>query len=261
MLHKKILELRNKIGHKPIHFFNPSSKYEQNHSELQTRAPKNNNKDSERLIKQYFCIFGVPDDYGTVPVKGCFTKSIEERGPNSKASCKIVVLNQHDQKDPLCLPLVLQEDEIGLYAEYEPDPMPSGDRLLMQVREGTINNGSYGFNYVWDKMEYKEDTGLILMNESTLYEISPVTIGSQKETFVVRSADGHFIDQFLEEETEDFFKFVPRKHHLELRSIINRHITLAKMQPLETRQQSTTSNQAAAGKVIDYNYLINNLKL
>lgn len=256
VLHPKIQALRNSIGHKPIHYFTAKSSTEKGLT-VATRAPKYESG-GERLIKQYFCIFGIPDDYGTVPVKGCFAKSLEERGPNTNATAKIVVLNQHDQKDPMCLPNVLKEDETGLYGEYEPDPVPSGDRLVTQIRRGTINNGSYGFNYVWDKMEYQDETGLILMKECNLYEVSPVTLGSQKETFVVRSSDGQFIDEHLEEETEDMIKMLPRKHHLEIRSLINRHITLANMQPIE---KVTVEKQAAAVKGIDYNYLLNNLKL
>lgn len=233
-LHPKVLELRNKVGYQPIYHFVPQKKAWDS-KPLDIRSIKPAKKEGDRLIQQYFCIFGVPDDYGMVPVKGCFSKSIEERGPNSSSNYKIVVLNQHDQRDPLCIPLVLKEDEIGLYGEYEPDPMPSGDRLLMQVRRKTINNGSYGFNYVWDKMEYDDDTGLIFNKESELYEVSPITIGSQIETFVVRGNNG-WKDELLEEETEDLIHQLPRKYHLELRTLITRHISLAKLQPDELRQ-------------------------
>lgn len=231
-LHPKVLELRNKVGYKPIYHFTPSKKA-WDKKPLEQRSIKVSDTDGERLIKQYFCIFGIPDDYGMVPVKGCFEKSLQERGPKSTGSFKIPVLNQHDQKDPLCIPNILHEDEIGLYAEYEPDPMSSGDRLLMQVRRGTINNGSYGFHYVWDKMEFDETSGFVFAKEVELFEVSPVTIGSQTDTFVIRNKDGIVEDKYLEDETEDFIKQIPRKHHLELRTLITRHISLAKMQPAE----------------------------
>lgn len=250
-LHPKIQALRNSIGHNPIHHFFPKKPV------METRAPKVEN---DRLCKQYFAVWGVPDDWGTVPVKGCFSKSLEERGPNSKSNYKIVVLWQHDQRDPLCIPKVLIEDEVGLYGEYEPDSVPSGDRCILQLRSGTINNGSYGFNYVWDKMEYDDNTGLVLMKECNLFEVSPVTIGSQKETFAVRSANGTYTDPFLEDETEDLIKQLPRKHHLEIRSLINRHISLAKIQPAEpTEQTLETREPKQVG--IDYNYLISKFKV
>ena len=258
MLHPKIEALRSDIGHKPIHYFIPS-KSEFDKKPIEIRSPKKPSE-NERLIKQYFCIFGVPDDYRTIPVKGCFTKSLNERGPKSASNYKVVVLNQHDQKDPLCLPSVLEEDEVGLYGEYEPDPMESGDRLILQVRRGTINQGSYGFNYIWDKMEYIEEMDAILMHEVDLQEVSPVTIGSQKQTFVVRSKDGELIDEFLGEETEEFIKSLPRKYHLELRCLIDRHITLAEMKPIEQRRKSLQINEPQQGKE-KLSYLINNFKL
>jgi HK97 family phage prohead protease len=247
-LHKKIEALRNSVGSSPIHRFYPTKQLKT------TRSPKVDA--NSRLIKQYFCIFGVPDDYGTVPVKGCFSKSLEERGPDSKSNYKIVVLNQHDQCDPLCIPKILIEDQVGLYGEYEPDQIPSGDRLITQVRSGTINQGSYGFNYIWDKMEYDSETELIMMKECNLFEVSPVTIGSQKETFVKRSTTGIMVDEFLEEETEDLIKQLPRKYHLELRSLIDRHISLAQIKP---EKKPLDEDEPQHGKVIDFDYLFSKL--
>ncbi len=260
VLHPKIQELRNKVGHRPIHFFYASSK-KLEQVPIEKRSAKYEEGESERLIKQYFCIFGVPDDYGTVPVKGCFSKSIEERGPKSSANNKIIVLNSHNQRDPLCLPKILMEDEIGLYCEYEPDPIPELDRVVTQIRRGTINGGSYGFNYVWDKMEYVDKSELILMKECELFEVSPVAIPSQKETFVVRSSDGSFVDEYLEEDTEAFIKTIPRKNQLELRSLIDRHISLAKMQPEERQQNPLDIHEPSSGGKINYRSLINNLNL
>jgi HK97 family phage prohead protease len=249
-LHPKVQALRNSVGASPIKKFYPTVAIDS------TRAATVD--ESSRRVKMYFAIFGVPDDYGTVPVKGCFTKSLQERGPGSASNYKIVVLWQHDQKDPLCLPVILQEDEHGLYGEFEPDDVPSGNRCITQIRSGTINQGSYGFNYVWDKIEYDDKTGLLFMKEVDLYEVSPVTIGSQKETHAVRSADGTLIDEFLEEETSDLMKLIPRKHHLEFRSIIDRHISLAKAAALDTRKALQEPKPKKVG--LDMDYLINKLK-
>lgn len=228
-LHPKIEALKRSVGSSPIRRFQPISFEE-------TRAPKVD--ENSRLIKQYFAIWGVRDSYGTAPLKGAFKKSIQERGPKSSAKSKIIVLWQHDPKDPLCLPNIIKEDDTGLYAEYEPDDVPSGDRCVTQVRSGTINQGSYGFDYVWDKMEYEEETDTVYMKECDLFELSPVTFGSCSETFVKRNAEGNLVDEFLIEETEDLIKQLPRQYHLELRNLIDRHIALAKSQPHETRQNA-----------------------
>lgn len=249
-LHKKIEELRVRVGVSPIHKFYPSVSFGE------TRAPKVEN---ERLIKQYFAIWGVRDSYGTAVIKGAFKKSIEERGPQSKAPSKIIVLWQHDSRDPLCVPNLIKEDDIGLYAEYEPDPVPSGDRCVIQTRSKTINQGSFGFNYVWDKMEYDDKTDTVYMKEVDAYELSPVTFGSNTETYVKRSSDGKVSDEFLLDETEDLIKQLPRKFHLELRNIIDRHISLAQAQPPEIRQQALDALKPKH-EGLDYDYLLKKLK-
>jgi HK97 family phage prohead protease len=257
-LHPKILELRNSIGHIPIHTNNHYSQ------PLEIRAAnKVVDESNPRLLKMYFCIFGVPDDYGCVPQKGCFKKSLKERGPNSNATYKITALNQHRQHMPLCIPTVLKEDEVGLYAEFAPDEGVSHcDEMVIQVRSGTINNGSYGFNYVWDKMEYDEKSQKIHIYESDLYEISPVTIGSQKGTFAVRNAKGILEDEYLLDETEDLIKKLPRQYHLELRGLIARHITLASNgQPLETRQQALKKTNKPKQGGLDIDFLTKNFTL
>lgn len=259
-LHPKVLELRNKVGYKPINLFVPSQKA-WDAVPLETRNIRAADDSNERLIKQYFCIWGVKDDYGMKPIKGAFTKSLNERGPSTKSAYKIVVLNQHNQRDPLCIPNVLLEDEVGLYGEYEPDPMESGDRLVMQVRRGTIQNGSYGFNYVWDKMEYDESDDSIIAKEMDLYEVSPVTIGSQTGTFFVRNKDGVIEDPYLEEETEEAIKLLPRKHQLEIRSLITRHISLANSKPDELRRNPLEKRKPTKqSKKLDYSKLLKHLK-
>lgn len=256
ILHPKIQALRNNVGSSPIHRFFPNKEAL---AAVRAPAPKKPVNDS-REIEQYFAIFGVPDDWGTVPVAGCFKKSLQERGPQSKGNFKIPVLWQHKQDDPLCIPTILEEDEIGLRGVYSPDPVPSGDRCVIQVRSGTVNNGSYGFNYMWDKMEYVEKTGLILIHELECYEVSPVTIGSQKETFAKRNADGTYSDEFLIDETEDLLKQIPRKFHLEIRSLIDRHISLAQTQPLEQRRKALDTGKPTKDGM-NLEFLIDNFKL
>lgn len=251
-LHKKVLELKETVGQSPIH---RSVAVEQPEA---IRAANTSPKLTDsREIDQYFCLFNQVDDWGVRPRPGCFKQSLAERGPKSNANYKITVLWQHDQKDPLCLPTTLIEDEIGLRGTYSPDPVPSGDRCVIQVRSGTVNNGSYGFNYIWDRMEYNDELDCIDMFDCKLFEVSPVTIGSQKDTFVTRSASGLLVDEFLDEETEFLINQLPRKMHLEIRSLIARHISLAKAQPLETRQQAQTGEPEQ--RKIDLNYLLQKL--
>jgi len=248
ILHPKILEFRNKVGTSPI-------KYAYRKTAL--KQPATSTKEDEgRTLKQYFAIWGIKDDYGTMPLKGCFSKSIRERGPASEATYKITALYMHRQGDSVGLPAVLEEDETGLYAEI---PVVEGiqvaDELVIRHKRGLCNNGSYGFDYVWDKMEYDEKADAIVMKECDLFEISFVTIGAQTETYGVRNSDGTYTDDFLLEDTEALIRKVARKDQMELRSLIDRHIALAKSQPNEQKQDSLDTSKPTQGG-IDYNYLL-----
>lgn len=260
-LHPRIQALRNSIGHLPIHRFIQNRKTSSDTiKKYSPKIQKRENAD-EREVEQYFCIWGVKDDYGTMPMKGCFKKSINERGPSSEAPGKIVVLDGHRQSAPVCNPSELKEDDIGLYGRYSPDKIPRCDDLLVQIRSGTINNGSYGFNYVWDMMEYDEKEDCIRMYECILEEVSPCVFGSQRETFVIRNQNGIYIpsDEELCNDTESLIKKLPRQYHLEIRSLLNRHISLALNQPIEEIQKSLNKRSKPKQGEIDLGYLTKNL--
>lgn len=227
-LHPKIKELQLRAA--PINY---SSTYVDTKGEL---------TEDEKGGKAYFCIWGVRDTYGTVWMKGCFSKSISERGPQSSANQKIAFCWQHDVRDPIGRFLVLKEDEVGLYGEWEFDDfeaVPSAKRAKSQIRSGTINGYSFGFEYVWDKMEYREDDDSILVKEANLYEGSPVTFASIRETKTVRSVQELEVEkEYLTSDTEEFIKSIPRSKQLELRQLIARHISLSQLKPDELAQRT-----------------------
>lgn len=263
ILHPKIQALRNSVGHLAIHRFIPSRKTSTEYSQKTTPKMSKRDNADDREIEQYFAVWGVADDYGTMPMKGCFKKSIKERGPKSDVPGKIVVLDQHRQTMPVCVPSEIKEDDTGLYGRYSPDKIPRCDDLLVQVRSSTINNGSYGFNYVWDMMDYNEKSEVIEMYECILEELSPVTFGSQRETFVIRNQNGIYIpsDPELVDDMEALIKKLPRQYHLEIRGLINRHISLALNQPVNQIEEIPLKKRKPKQRVIDFEYLIDNLNL
>lgn len=217
--------------------------------------------DDERIIRGYLCVWGVRDSHGTGFIKGCFAKSLQERGVESNANQKIIFLWMHDQKNPIGQFRTLREDDYGLYFEAVIDDISEGDRAIKQVRSGTLNQFSFGFDYIWDKMEYDEKNDTVWIAECALYEGSVVSFGSIKETFAYRSMNEFENDmELLQEDTADFIKSIPRAKQLELRTLINRHIALAKVEPQELRQQALNGNEPQKSG-IDYNYLKNNLKI
>ncbi len=227
MVHSKIKELKTRAN--PVNYSNPGSQS----NELQI---------DDRRVKAYLAVWGIPDDHGTVFVKGCCSKSIQERGPKSNAKYKIACLFMHDQGNPMGVFDVLEEDEYGLYAEVPFDQVDGGDeidRVLGQVRSGTLNQFSIGFNYIWDKVEYNEKTNTFNLKEIDLYEGSVCTIASNQETYAIRSGRTEEDErEALVEETESLLRTLPRQKQLEMRQLITRHISLAKLEPPEKKLEA-----------------------
>ena len=74
-----------------------------------------------RTISGYAAIFGNKDKAHDILLKGCFSKSINERGPQSQANDKIILLWMHDLSEPLGFITELKEDDRGLYFEARID--------------------------------------------------------------------------------------------------------------------------------------------
>lgn len=219
---------------------------------LQNRA----NKLDERVVEGYGVIWGTRNSYGEKFIKGSFSKSIQERGPASTGAYQIKFLYQHYQTDPLSLFDVLEEDEIGLYFRTKPlDDVNQADRVLKQLRSGTLNNFSIGWNFVWDKIEWDDDDDSLIIKEAALYEISVVSIPSDMTTFAIRSKEDI---EDLYDETEDFIKRLPRKEQLEARTLFARHKSLANFEPPAEVRKALESNKPVANG-IDYNKLLKKL--
>lgn len=190
----------------------------------------------DRVIKGYLAVFGRRDSYGTMLIKGCFAKSLKDRGPESVSKFKIPFLWQHELDNPIGQFRVLKEDDYGLYFEAVVDDVPEAERALRQINSGTLNQFSYGFDYILDKMEYDEGSDSILMYEVDLYEGSVVTLASERETYAIRSVED-LEERKLEihEEIEDFIKTIPRKKQIELRKLLSTQISLLEIEPNEIR--------------------------
>ena len=189
-------------------------------------------KVQDRTVKGYLVVWGVRDTHGTTFVKGSCTKSIKERGPNSSAYQKILFLWQHRGDEPIGQFTVLEEDDYGLYFEAVLDEIPEGERALIQINSGTLNQFSIGFRYLWDRMEYDEEEDLIVIYECHLLEGSVVTFASNDQTHAVRSIEQlHEQKTILDDDTEFFIRGLPKNKQLELRQLITRHVSLATIRP------------------------------
>jgi HK97 family phage prohead protease len=211
---------------------------------------------SERTIKGYLAIFGKQDVHGTIFVKGAFSKSIQERGPESDSNYKITLLWQHDMRNPIGRITVLREDDKGLYFEAEIDDVEDGNRALKQIQSGTLNQFSFGFRYIWDKVEYDEETESYIVKEVDLIEGSVVTMGSQGDTHAIRSIEElEQKEMTLKENIELSLKSIPRAKQLELRKSITDYISL-----LEAKPNITLQKRAEEKENVDFSLLLTKIK-
>lgn len=210
----------------------------------------------KRIIRGYLFVWGLKDLHGTKFMKGCCARSIRERGPKSKAKYKITFLWQHDQCDPLSLFDVLEEDDYGLYFETKAlDKVDNAERTIEQIRSGTLNQFSAGFDFIWDKMEYDETDDSIVCMEIELLEGSVVTIASQMETYAVRSSEE------LADKTLQFIKSLPRKFQLEARQLFALHKSpedLAAFEQKEIRSKEVQPKKNGSINISKLSKLIDN---
>jgi HK97 family phage prohead protease len=211
----------------------------------------------ERKVRGYSSTWPSKNDYGEMFTRGAWKRSIDSRGPQSKANQQIKFLRQHNQGDALALFEDLHEDEVGLYFETKAlDEVDSADRVLIQLRSGTLNNFSNGFNPVWSTVEYDEKTDTMLIREANLFEISVVGLASDPSTFALRSQK-EFDDAEIEltDDIDYFIKSLRKDVQLEARNLFARQKVL-----FENSSQIAPVKKDSR-KSIDYNYLLKNFKV
>ena len=122
---------------------------------------------------------------------------------DSATNRKIVFLWQHDMRDPIGKIIKLEEREDGAYATVrlsDFDAVPNARRAYVQLKDGDINQFSFGFSYVWDKMEYDEEQDVFIIKEVKLYEISVVTLGANEMTeYIGEITDEEQLKSYLKE--------------------------------------------------------------
>jgi HK97 family phage prohead protease len=126
----------------------------------------------------------VLDSDSDVIVQGAFTKSLQERGVNSKGR-RIQHLRHHDWQQPIGKFLSLEQDSYGLKFVSKMSESTIGKDALINYDEGIINEHSIGFNYIKGKIEKKESADFgeyYEVKEVRLLEGSAVTFGANEHT-------------------------------------------------------------------------------
>jgi len=138
----------------------------------------NINVDSDsRIISGYAAAFNNIDSDGDLIVKGAFSKSLNENGVESLKP-RIFHLYQHDVTQVLGRPIILKEDDYGLYFETKIANTQLGNDVLNLYKEGVLNEHSIGFKTIksTNRGSYNE------IQEVKLFEFSSVTFGANAAT-------------------------------------------------------------------------------
>lgn len=221
------------------------------------------NADS-RTISGYLAVYNNIDAARDRIMKGAFAKSINDRGPGTTNGNKIAFLWQHDMTEPLGMITVLKEDDFGLYFECVISKITEGDRCLTQLKDGTLDQFSIGYNYVWDagKIEYNLEDDCFDCKELYLAEGSVVTLscnalaqfeGMKSEE---REAAALRIKAGIEEE----LKGIGFTKSYKLRQLISEQLALASVEPPAALKQGL---QAAGDRIdigLDFGAIANTFK-
>lgn len=199
-----------------------------------------------RTISGYGAIFGNRDKAHDILVPGCFAKSIRERGPQSKANDKIIMLWMHKMDQPIGKITRLVEDDKGLYFEAVIDEIETGDRAIKQLESGTLNQFSIGYNYVADQLKYDEALDAFLVKEVVLYEISVVSIGCNGETEYtglksIEEKEGEMAR--LQKELNEVIRELPITSKQKINEVLSKAISLSKIEPAKPLEEKEADSQ------------------
>ena len=186
-----------------------------NHYKIKSQGLEIKDIDStSRKVSFYLSHFGNIDSDSDMLVKGCFKKSLQERGVDSTSNRKIAYLRYHNWEMPIGKFVELQEDDFGLYAVGELGNSTLGNDALLDYQDGIIREHSIGFRYMADKTKWVEDAtmgngGYFLISEVALWEGSAVTFGANEMTPVLevgKSEDKENEHKKINDEKNTIFK-------------------------------------------------------
>ncbi|CAB4151213.1 COG3740 Phage head maturation protease [uncultured Caudovirales phage] len=234
----------------------------------------------KREVAMYLSHFGNIDSDNDLLVKGCFKKSIQERGVDSPSNRKIAFLRYHDWEKPIGKFTRLEEDENGLFAVAKLGNSTLGNDALLDYQDEIIREHSIGFRYIQDKIKFIEDSslengGYFLISEVALWEGSAVTFGANELTPVIDVSKGENKVDFIHDissEMDLIFKSIvngkgsdERLYSLEMKhkfllSQLQEIALTEKINPKEILITDPIVTEDQNIKSFDWNQVINNIK-
>ena len=173
--------------------------------EVKASMMENNGK-KEYFLTLKFVDYTIIDDADDLVLKGAVTESFEKVNGNRK----VAFCWQHDTKDPIGTIIDFWEDDKGGYVKVKLsdfDVVPNAKRAYYQSVDGTLNQASFGYRYVWeackwiDKEESDRGRGYFACGKLKTFEVSIVTLGCNPETEVISTevSEKEFIVNTLKE--------------------------------------------------------------
>jgi HK97 family phage prohead protease len=231
--------------------------------------------DSEnRKVVVYLAKFDNIDSDNDMFVKGAFSKSIQERGPQSTSNRKIAFLRHHNWEMPIGKFLDLSEDDNGLYAVGQLGRSTLGEDAFKDYEDGIIREHSIGFQYIGDKTRWMEDStmekgGYYQLGEVKLFEGSAVTFGANEMTNVVDVIKSENKNEIIERISNDLHIVIKalsngkgtdeRLYELEMKSkyLSSQLVLLAKQDPMLIQSVKSEPEDV---ELFNWSNVVNNLK-
>lgn len=139
-----------------------------------------------RTVCGYAAVFGNIDYAGDLIKKGAFARSINDNGPDG--TNRIVFLLQHDKNLILGKPVVLKEDNIGLYHETPIVSTSYGNDALELLKAGVLDGLSIGYTPLKQVATAKYNE----VRDVKLHEFSAVTFPCNDEARVTDLKENMF---------------------------------------------------------------------
>lgn len=228
-----------------------------------------------RKVVVYLAKFGNIDSDNDMFVPGAFTKSIQERGPESASNRKIAFLRHHNWEMPIGKFLELKEDSEGLYAVGQLGRSSLAEDAMKDYEDGIIREHSIGFQYMGDKTRWIEDAtnamgGYYQLNEVKLFEGSAVTFGANELTNVVDVVKSEGKAAAIEKITMELDVCIKalskgkgtdeRLHELEMKTkyLNSQLVLLASQDPILVQ---SVASEPAVIEAFNWSNVVNNLKV
>lgn len=139
---------------------------------------------ANRIIKGYVATWD-KDTCGDIIVPGAFAETIQERGPHdTPIGVRSLIKSALNHEAVIGLPILMREDEEGLYVEIKVDPTPDGDLVLARVQSGSLDRMSF----MYDVLDYQQRSDGRTLKKLLVYEAGPVDYACNERTTVSMKA-------------------------------------------------------------------------